>query len=255
MNTKDKRVIIVDGVEYVTMSEFAERIGVWPSSVQRAITAGRVKAKSIDGSTSKYLDWKKMHTAWVRTAKKRNTVKARNSSGYAYLNVPADSKPSATAKTKLDNASIKRIDPQKDGKGLVDLNALDEFEHSDCWAYRDGEPILDPHTSKHMFDYALLEKKLKAQNYYVALQEKKRELIPREEVKIILGKIAVPMKNGILGIASRCVARQAGILEKELGLTLSAETRTLMRTLIDEECRRILKDMQEAVKEATDDTK
>ena len=239
------------GILYVTVTEFADRMGVNRSSVDRAIAKGQLQTRTFKGSSYKYLDFAKSQMAWEKRPKPhkptRKDMLARSQGGYMDL---SGFKPVTIDSEKdIENVGeIRDIGQISDGDNTFTLYNLDPNEFSDCWVFQNGEPLMNPQTHDYVYDWDKVDRKIKALLHNIQYQEKQGNLIAKSDVDFCLSMIFQPMLTAIDQIPDMHLSQIISVVEDRTGHKLDETTRTAIRNMMTMTTKRIAEEFQEIVR-------
>lgn len=244
------------GVLYVSVAEFAKREGVTRRAIQTAITKGLLPSKVFPGDASFYIDWNKGKEIWDNRPKpKRKTIgqiqKEMEASGFTVPDSPE-------IKEISETEEVREIGEISDGKETFSLQSLDPRGFSDCWIYAKDEktgkrvPLINQETGEHIYNWDLVDKKLKALLHDLQYQAKQGSLIPKEDVEFTLATIFQPLVSDIMQIPNTYTSSLLSIVEDYLSVPVDSTLRTALTNALKETSNKILKNFQETIKKALD---
>lgn len=174
--------------EYVTIDEFAKRVGAGRRTILRRLSEGKLQARSFDGRKTKYLEWessKKMWDMLPHDPQKINAGRSSNSKRYGKPGTEPK-KPEVITPTvgipDLDNDVIPEI---------IDLSSFDKAKYRDC-LNEEGE-----------FDYDKLKTRLTAETYQQKLHKERGQLVEKTEIINWAKKLGTMVNTGLESIPQK----------------------------------------------------
>lgn len=250
------------GILYVSPIEFADRVGVTPDRIRKMQGKGGMPFRLFPGYKTKYIPWEEGKAAWDArpkpAQKTKRTIGERRSGGYdlSTLQVPVEPvRPVESSEDKgiADVAEHEDIAAVDMGGRTYNLTSLDPVAFSDCWIRdKSGWAVTNPETGEHLYNWDLVDKKLKALIHDQQYQERQGQLIPREEVDYILSTIFLPLTSQIAAIPNQFASRTIALVEDRFGAA-PPELKTELAAVMKSTVKRILASFQEAVSKAVDD--
>lgn len=247
-----------NGVLYVSVKEFADRMGVTRSAVYNAIKNNLLSITTFPGDGSKYLDWDRSKDIWNERRKPNRKTKAeteqdRYQGGYEVVGYfgKADTD---EIREIADTADIKEIGELSDGKDTFSIQSLDPLAFSDCWVFDKftNKPLINPETKEHIYNWEMVDKKLKALLHNLQFQTKQGDLIPKAEVDRILSSILTPMVNEIAQIPNKFSSMIITSLEDIVGRDIEDRVKTLVQNVMRDTTERVMQSLQDAVRKEMD---
>lgn len=245
------------GREYVTTTEFANRIGCSRVTIFNRLKSGDLQGIHIDRSRETWLDWETQRQQWFivkkhsgrklgskvtktnkkETPKKKGSAKKTSDSEFISIGELHTSTPSIPGIPAL--AQMEEKEPK--GEDLIDLSRINPDEHKDCWIMDGKEVIYNPLTGEPMLDYDKLKVKLIAQKYQLDLDEKRGKLIEKEELSRSMLAISHIMMAALNSIPQRYEALLTTQAETMTGHKFTAEERATIRDTLKNEAAAIAK--------------
>ena len=254
MKGKGKGTRRSGGKQYVTVPEFSQRMGVTKQATYKAIRDGKLSVKIFAGEKTKYLDWEISRTIWESRIKpKRKTQRealiANEQGGYETLDGFIPETPDL--KEVADVADINDIGEITIGKETFKLQNLDPNEFSDCWVpLKDGTPVINKNTGEHVYNWDMVDKKLKALLHNIQYRQRQEELISKEEVNYALSTIFKPLMTEIEQIPTKHITRIEDVIEDYTGKPLSDNCKNAIRAVMADTTKKIAEAFKESVKES-----
>lgn len=184
-------VTTYQGKEYVSIEEFAKRVGAGKSTIKRKLSDGKLHYINIEGRKTRYLDWEASKRLWdlmPHDAQKINAGKRSNAMRYGKVAENAPKAPTV-------NSPTVRVPDLEDEEmpNTLDLAAFDKTQYSDCVV--DGE-----------FDYEKLKTRLTAETYQQKLHKERGQLVEREEIVMWAQKLGTMLHNNLETIPQKYTA-------------------------------------------------
>ena len=228
------------GREYVTVTEFASRVGCTRVTIHNYLKSGNLQGTHIDRSKEIWLDWEAQSMQWKL---RRKTGGRRIASKITVSNKKESKQPSnkrgrpkknkefvTIGEKKLKSPSIPSVPSMESGDEripkadeLVDLSALNPEDHKDCWLLDGNKPVYNPLTGEPMLDYDKLKLKLVAQKYQLDLDEKRGQLIAKEELSRTIIAISRIITSSLNSIPQRYESMLTSMAENMSGYVFSAK--------------------------------
>lgn len=161
---------------FITKAEFARYMGVHRSQVSRAVKSGRIRETS-----SGTIEWRKAEKEW----------ELNRSDSLAHTGTANNTKPK------------KEPTPSTKGMGTASLPSIDSMDSMDSPDDLDTAEIGKPpaRNTRAYEDYR--EKKAKADWAELRVQEKRGELLDRNDVIAVYGAVLGGIKTGVLSMPQR----------------------------------------------------
>lgn len=236
------------GREYVTITEFAYRVGCTRMTVHNRIKAGVLQGIHIDRTRELWLDWETQHRQWLlcqkssgrkvgKPAKKKASGKTGRKKTTTEMATIKSLKPAAA---RLPSApSIEAEEKIPKGEDLVDLSRINPEDHKDCWLLEDGKPVINPLTKEPTLDYDMLKLKLVAQKYQLDLDEKRGKLVEKEELSRSMLAISHVIIAALNSIPQRYEALLTAKAESISGYSFTPKERAEIRDVLKNEAAAI----------------
>lgn len=182
-----------DTTDIVSAREFARRIGVSLTAVQKAVKSGRITAVLDEYHRITGIDWNSQKDAWILNS---NAAKRRIALAYQPDGVEATPAPSSSGRNggrPRKDASDQPATPRQKGRqpdppGRTGGMTLAEIQRAQALVKLNRETL--------------------------ALEEQKKTLVKVEDVKRDLGELAAIVKSGLLNIPDRLAAELAGMTDQ-----------------------------------------
>lgn len=245
------------GREFVTVSEFASRIGCTRITIYNRIKAGDLQGIHINKSKELWLDWETQRKQWLLTKKTNGRKIARKDDNHS-SNPAQKRKRGRPKKIQPEIISVQSIktksavlpsaptlnrneDNATKGEDLIDLSRINPEDHKDCWIMDGTSPIYNPLTDEPMLDYEKLKLKLVAQKYQLDLDEKRGQLIEKEELARSMTAISHIMMAALRSIPQRYESILTSMAERMTGYVFSVNEKSLIREALKNEAQTIAK--------------
>ena len=241
-----------NGREYVNGVVFAQRVGVSKMAVTKLVQTGKITRQKIEGYRGEWIDWAVARATFVKLRKKQDHVRGgrrekKDAKVLASVGAVEVKAPPVPSSGDMDMPEV-----PKEAEGILSYFDPEDPENSDCWETDDsGEFLLIPGTGgRHYVDWKKAIDKCMANIRYQQYQEKKRDLIPRNEVEQSLAKVFPPVTAVLMQMPDKYASRINGRVEEMIGRPLSNEERTVIKALLTDEAERICHNLQDAVERA-----
>lgn len=288
-DAESRGCVKVKGREYVSITVFAQRMGVSKPAISKQISEGKLTKKTLDGYKGQWLDFEICRTKFNRMRK--NPLKG--GSRRKKVAVPPETSTGKEVKpvavpTTAGAEDLQIPDIPKDNEEILAYFDPEAQENADCWEVDDnGSYIMlpPPFTGRHSIDWEKAIKKSMANIRYQQYQKERRELIPRQEVEQTLALIFPPVTATITQIPDKFATRvngrvdemlwgrandflmsltpsdldtleRCGLKQKlldELSKPASNEDKTIIKSLLSDEAERICHNLQDAVDKALEE--
>lgn len=232
------------GKEYVSMSEFAKRVGAGIATIKRKAASGTLPFINIEKRKTKYIEWeagKKMwdmmrHDVRLSNAGKKSTDKK-------YGKVPDKADSPVVSEPTVTEPEVSEVEEM-----AIDLSSFDKTKYADC---------LLPNNE---FDYDKLKLRLTAETYAQKLQQTRGQLVEKTEVIAWAKKLGVLVNTGLESIPQKytsvLIAQCQGIIARRLGITdfeFNEKERTELRNTLKDCGPEIMKSIKLMIMEITED--
>ena len=242
------------GREYVTTTEFAARVGCSRITIFNRLKKGELQGIHIDRSREIWLDWDTQRKQWQLSLSKKSTGRKLSSTAKETRKDENDGKkkrgrPKKTAEPIVHIGKPQEISPPADrlsgipgmeektprGDDLIDLSRINPEDHKDCWVMDGNAPIYNPLTGEPMLDYEKLKLKLVAQRYQLDLDEKRGQLIEKEELSRSMSAISHIMMAALNSIPQRYESVLTSMAERMSGYAFTAKDKAAIREAMKSE--------------------
>jgi hypothetical protein len=232
--------LIYKGREYVSIKEFAARMGVSRQAIERKIKNNVLRTTSLNGYRTKYLDYEVQKLEFLKNHK-RETLKVPKKA-------PALKEISNKEAPEMNAPSI----PPMPAEG-INVQKLNPNDYPDCWI-RDpsGEPVRNPVTKLPEFDYDRLKDRLTAEKYQMDIDEKRGKYIAREELTRTIASIATIINAGLNAIPNRYGAILIAKAEGITGHEFTPDERASMRSVLKKEAGAIMNSVRTEIAKMAD---
>lgn len=227
------------GREYVSVTEFADRVGCSRMTVHNYIKSGNLQGTHIDRSKDIWLDWEAQSMQWKlrkktggrklasedtakeppATEEKRKRGRPKKNPGYVKISENKLKPPSLPSAPEIESGED-RV-PKADE--LIDLSKINPDDHKDCWIMNGSTPVYNPLTGEPMLDYDKLKLKLVAQKYQLDLDEKRGQLISKEELSRSMLVISRIITTSLDSIPQRYESTLISMAENMSGYSFSVK--------------------------------
>ena len=239
-----------NGVEYVSVAEFAKREYVNFRRISELIRDGVLTPHCKIGRRT-FLDWK------IENKKFQKYVKA---SAYNDRSLkpgkPASKKVTAGEHDLAETETKEQGDiPETTAEVLVDTKRLlrnfDINDFKDCYQYLDDENGVS-HAEKDedgnpILNWVIVDKKITALIRNLELKRKENELISLEDVTRFLSVTFTKTQGKLSNIPDRYASRFAAFFKKETGGEASNATLTALKNMLTVETKNILADLSKEI--------
>ncbi len=225
------------GREYVSVTEFAYRVGCSRMTIHNYIKSGNLQGTHIDRSKEIWLDWEAQSVQWKLRKKtggrklssqnagkepataeeKRKRGRPKKNTGF--VTIPANKLKSPALPSAPEIESGEARVPKADE--LIDLSKINPDDHKDCWIMDGSTPVFNPLTGEPMLDYDKLKLKLVAQKYQLDLDEKRGQLIAKEELSRSMLAISRIITTSLDSIPQRYESTLISMAENMSGYSFS----------------------------------
>ena len=189
---RDEDVTHVKGVEYVSINEFAKRVGASQYTVRNRIRDGKLSATTLGKNQTKYIAWETGRTMWAVFPKNTNGRKSKPILPEGAKVIPfhkVDEKVSApkvvAPKVDMPTVELPTLPP------MEDMSSFSKEQYSDCLD-ESGE-----------FDYDKLKVRLTSEAYKLKQDKDRNLLVEKSEVVSQVRQIAAILNNGLDSIPQR----------------------------------------------------
>lgn len=240
-----------DGVEYVSVAEFAKREYVGRQRIAELIKDGTLTVHCQIGKR-KFLNWK------IENKKFQKYIKAS-----AYKdNGLKPKKPKKVIAEKWDTTEITTPETKEQGDIpettadiLVDTKRLlknfDPNDFKDCYQYLDDEEgkshVEKDEDGNPILNWVIVDKKITALIRNLELKRKENELISLEDVTRFLSITFTKTQGKLSNIPDRYASRFAAFFKKETGGEASNATLTALKNMLTVETKNILADLSKEI--------
>lgn len=178
--------------DIVSAREFARRIGVSLTAVQKAVKSGRITAVLDEHHRITGIDWNSQKDAWVL-----NSASAKRRIALAYQPDGVDATPAPSSSGRNGGR------PRKD-------------DSQPKTPRQSGRPPEPPGKTGGMTlaEIQRAQALVKLNRETLALEEQKKTLVKVEEVKREMGELAAIVKSALLNIPDRLAAELAGMTDQ-----------------------------------------
>lgn len=244
------------GKLYYSVPQFAKEVGVTRTAVYTAIKNGTFPVKKFRGDSTQYIELEEGKRLWAeRKGANRKTIgqqaKEAVQSSYESLEpfIPDEPK-DLEIKHQSDMQNIENIGEITDGENTYSIGRLDPNEFSDCRIYskEKGSYLKNPETGEYIYNWDLVDKKLKALIHNIQYKIKLGELIPKDEVDYCLSMIFQPLIGEIDQIPHRYISRFIAVVEEQTRTKLPANIIMLLQKEMGNTTKKISESFQEAVR-------
>ena len=248
--------VIHENSEYVTINEFAKRLGISRSSVDGYLQRGKLQAKSINGSRVKYLQWDIQSKQFKMLRQNPANSKVKNgmaNAGKARVR-KAPAKKTMKPPKNIEVYDIKepRLAEVPDesleltGEPIINLDELDPMRYRDCWLSVDGDPVFDKN-GRPQLDYEKLQQRLKAETYAFKLQKEKGEYVAKTDVLNAIQNIARLLNSKLDAIPGIYASRLIAEAKRITGYDFNDIERASIKNHLKNEGVEIMKSLQQEI--------
>lgn len=247
-----------NGIVYVTGAEFARRMEVSDRAIRNAMSSGMLTVKVFKGDSTRYVPLEESTRIWEQRRRPRNRTRGERrveeeQGGYPSL-AGFSVATTEVEKVAADEVAVHEVGTISDETGIKGINSIDPRAFSDCWLYdRSGNPVLNRETGEHVFNWDLVGKKLKALIYNQQLEEKRGQLVEKEEVTRILSSIFQPLVSSIGQIPNMHASMIVATVSDNLGTPLDEEVRSAIQNVMHRTTERILRDFKDAIRKVLEE--
>lgn len=233
--------LIYGGREYVTINEFAARMGISRQAVYRKIKNKYLKITKLNGYKAQYLDYEAQKLNYLAT-KRREA-----------MHVPKKA-PRLQSVASKQNPEIETPSIPAMPSDVVNVQKLNPMDYPDCWL-RDpsGEPVNNPVTKLPEFDYDRLKDRLTAEKYQMDIDEKRGRYISREELARAIASISTIINAGLNAIPQRYGAILIAKAETITGYEFSPDERAEIRVVLKKEAKAIMNSIRTEIAKLSDE--
>lgn len=247
------------GKEYVSRSQFAERVGVSRQAIDAAVKRGTLSWTTIDGV--QYLEYETEKVKWDRyVAEGRhrgsNSLRpSRRKKGEQELLKKASFKKAPEVKdlnevkVTVENV-VGEIEDEKGNK--ITISGVDPYANLDCCMLTvndDGtKDYVRDEKGVPQLDYERLEQKYVALIRVQQYRQKSEELVEKTMVTETLQKVLPPLRNSIIAIPQRYATRVIAYLKKQK-ISVNNDLSTGIQNILRDEANQILRNLQRNVED------
>lgn len=177
-----------DHKEYVTIDEFAKRVGAGRRTIMRRLSEGKLQSRTFDGRRTVYLEWESAKKMWDLLPHDTQRINAGKRSNAKRYGKPMPEEPK---KPQVYAPSVPTLDAEmEEMPELIDLSTFDKAKYRDCVI--DGE-----------FDYDKLKTRLTAETYQQKLNKERGQLVERTDIVNWAKRLGTMVNTGLESIPQK----------------------------------------------------